>query len=268
MTRTEVQIISDGYIVTNDLSNGCVTTAKLNDFAITTGKIANQAVTASKLASDIQFFPAGGIVMWSGSEVSIPTGWVLCNGQNSTPDLRDRFIVGAGSGGSYTVGTLGGANSVQLNENQLPSHTHTMANAGSHAHTGTTSGDGSHSHSGDTGNQSANHTHTGSTTNNGNHNHSYTLTLPQRGTSGGGARDGANPQGGTTGDGGSHSHSFTTNGASSDHSHSFTVGGGGHSHTVSINSAGDHSHTINSTGGGNAHENRPPFYALCFIMKS
>jgi hypothetical protein len=39
--------------------------------------------------------PSGVIVMWSGSIASIPTGWLLCNGANSTPDLRDRFIIGA-----------------------------------------------------------------------------------------------------------------------------------------------------------------------------
>ncbi|MCB4790702.1 MAG: hypothetical protein LHV68_02330 [Elusimicrobia bacterium] len=50
--------------------------------------------------------PAGSIIMWSGSVASIPSGWALCNGANGTPDLRDRFIVGAGS--SYSVGGVGG----------------------------------------------------------------------------------------------------------------------------------------------------------------
>lgn len=39
--------------------------------------------------------PSGVIVMWSGSIATIPSGWYLCNGANSTPDLRDRFIIGA-----------------------------------------------------------------------------------------------------------------------------------------------------------------------------
>lgn len=61
--------------------------------------------------------PAGGILLWSGSIGSIPAGYVLCNGNNSTPDLRDRFIVGAGS--TYAVDATGGsADSV------LPTHTH------------------------------------------------------------------------------------------------------------------------------------------------
>jgi hypothetical protein len=39
--------------------------------------------------------PSGAIVMWSGTVASIPQGWLLCDGQNGTPDLRDRFIKGA-----------------------------------------------------------------------------------------------------------------------------------------------------------------------------
>lgn len=42
-----------------------------------------------------KFFPSGLILMWKGSIASIPTGWALCDGNNDTPDLRDRFIVGA-----------------------------------------------------------------------------------------------------------------------------------------------------------------------------
>jgi hypothetical protein len=51
--------------------------------------------------------PSGVIVMWSGSIASIPSGWVLCDGTNSTPNLRDRFVIGAGS--SYAVGGTGGS---------------------------------------------------------------------------------------------------------------------------------------------------------------
>ncbi len=39
--------------------------------------------------------PKGVIVMWSGAIAAIPAGWVLCDGNSSTPDLRDKFIVGA-----------------------------------------------------------------------------------------------------------------------------------------------------------------------------
>lgn len=62
----------------------------------------------------------GIIVMWSGSTSDIPNGWVLCDGAGSTPDLRDRFIVGAGN--SYSVGNTGGSNGVTLTESQIPSY--------------------------------------------------------------------------------------------------------------------------------------------------
>jgi len=62
--------------------------------------------------------PTGVIVMWSGSIASVPSGWYLCDGNNSTPDLRNRFIVGAGS--TYSVaGTGGSADAIVV------SHTHT-----------------------------------------------------------------------------------------------------------------------------------------------
>lgn len=61
--------------------------------------------------------PTGAILLWSGSIGSIPAGFVLCNGNNGTPDLRDRFVVGAGT--TYAVNATGGsADSV------LPTHTH------------------------------------------------------------------------------------------------------------------------------------------------
>lgn len=48
----------------------------------------------------------GMIVLWSGAIVDIPDGWVLCDGDNGTPDLRNRFIVGAGD--TYAVDAAGG----------------------------------------------------------------------------------------------------------------------------------------------------------------
>ena len=56
----------------------------------------------------IESFVSGMILLWSGSTGSIPSGFVLCNGSNSTPDLRDRFVVGAGN--TYSVGATGGSN--------------------------------------------------------------------------------------------------------------------------------------------------------------
>jgi hypothetical protein len=63
--------------------------------------------------------PTGGIIIWSGSVGAIPSGWALCNGSNGTPDLRSRFVVGAGS--AYNVAATGGsANAVVV------SHTHSI----------------------------------------------------------------------------------------------------------------------------------------------
>jgi len=50
----------------------------------------------------------GIICLWFGSIANIPSGWILCNGANDTPDLRDRFVIGAGS--TYNPGDTGGAN--------------------------------------------------------------------------------------------------------------------------------------------------------------
>jgi hypothetical protein len=211
------------------------------------------AVDGSALTG-IEGVPSGIIALWSGSTASIPSGWVICDGNNSTPDLRDRFIVGAGS--TYAVDATGGSNTVTLAESEMPGHTHTIS--------GNTSTTGAHTHtlSGNTGN-SGNHTHTGSTSNTGNHSHNVPVgssaaggfnTPPAPGVSASGNQGTSNT--------GAHSHNLTIN------------GGGDHSHTLSGNaaSAGDHSHTLSataaSTGGGGAHENRPPYYALAYIMKT
>ena len=67
--------------------------------------------------------PAGLISMWSGSIGSIPSGWYLCDGSNGTPNLTDRFIIGAGS--TYAVNGTGGASTATLVTANLPAHTHT-----------------------------------------------------------------------------------------------------------------------------------------------
>jgi microcystin-dependent protein len=76
--------------------------------------------------------PSGVIMLWSGATDAIPTGYVICDGNNSTPDLRDRFVVGAGStysvdatGGSATVTPSGTNAGTALSESQLPAHNHT-----------------------------------------------------------------------------------------------------------------------------------------------
>jgi hypothetical protein len=82
-------------------------------------------------------FVAGMIMLWSGSSASIPSGWLLCDGSSSTPDLRNRFVVGATS--TYAVGATGGsADAIVV------SHTHTATvNDSGHSHTTTSTEAGS-----------------------------------------------------------------------------------------------------------------------------
>lgn len=76
--------------------------------------------------------PAGCILLWSGSIGSIPGGWALCNGTNGTPDLRDKFIVGAGS--TYAVdGTGGSADAIVVSHNHTATSTSVVTDPG-HVH--------------------------------------------------------------------------------------------------------------------------------------
>jgi hypothetical protein len=86
------------------------------------------ATTAFATAAASAAFPLGGIILWSGSVAAIPATWQLCNGTNGTPDLRDKFVVGAGS--AYAVNATGGsANAVVVSH----THTATVVDPG-HAH--------------------------------------------------------------------------------------------------------------------------------------
>lgn len=100
-----------------------------------TTQIATTEYTVAEIDDRIQTqLPAGVICMWSGSTATIPAGWYLCDGTFGTPNLTDRFVVGAGD--TYSPGATGGNNSVTLTTTELPAHTHT----------GTTDSDGSHDH--------------------------------------------------------------------------------------------------------------------------
>ena len=70
--------------------------------------------------------PIGGIILWSGSTGSVPDGWALCNGSNGTPNLQDKFVVGAGSG--YAVGAAGGSADAVVVSHTHPAGTLSGAN--------------------------------------------------------------------------------------------------------------------------------------------
>ena len=135
-------------------------------------------------------FVSGMIILWSGSSASIPSGWLLCDGSSSTPDLRNRFVVGAGS--TYAVGATGGsADAIVV------SHTHTINDSG-------------HTHTSD---YESNQSYFAGTFNGANPKQSGTITTPATNSS-----------------------------------------------TTGI--------TLNSTGSSGTNANLPPYYALCYIMKS
>jgi hypothetical protein len=85
-------------------------------------------------------FPSGGIIMWSGTIATIPSGWYLCNGSNSTPDLRNRFIIGAfqdTSSVAYTTVTGADTQTGGTKDAITVSHTHTATSTvtdSGHAH--------------------------------------------------------------------------------------------------------------------------------------
>ena len=135
------------------------------------------AIDGSNLTG-IQGIPTGMIMIWSGAANAIPSGFTLCDGNNSTPDLRDRFVVGAQN--SYSVGATGGSNTVTLTVSQIPSHNHSVT---------------------------------------------FPITAPQGGIP------------------------------------SNNVFGCNHS-------SSGMTRTSSSVGGGGSHENRPPYYALCYVMKT
>lgn len=221
--------------------------------------------------------PSGTIVMWSGT--IIPQGWGLCDGnwynpQNhndtgttrttnrniQTPDLRGRFIVGYDSGNpdynspgnlstnsdTKTAGNQGGETRHQLTSAEMPSHAHSIS-SNSHSHPVSLSG--------------------------GNHNHAFTRSTLRTVVAGEHGYEGEAPDGipgpgltyssgndfdnGGNDDGRDYTSSTINNG---------TINGGAHTHSGNTN-ASSHSHTAGNTGGNGYHENRPPFYALAYIMK-
>ena len=89
-------------------------------------------LTAGSYAGDgsaltgIESFVTGMIILWSGAANAIPTGFVLCDGNNNTPNLSGRFVVGYdASNNDYDVNDTGGSESVTLTVIQIPAHTHT-----------------------------------------------------------------------------------------------------------------------------------------------
>ena len=168
--------------------------------------------TIATLEDVVAAMPGGVIVQWSGTVDTIPAGWALCDGANGTPNLTDKFVIGAGS--SYNVGAQGGSASSTTNS------------AGSHSHTGSvTISIGSTTLSE---NQMPSHEHM-----DGYRSYPYDSPAWGTGSNNGNFRAatsssdmGGNPWSSTTGGGGSHTHSGSGSFDSMDSA-------GSHSHSVS-----------------------------------
>ena len=91
------------------------------------------ATTAYVISNGV---PQGGIIMWSGLIVNIPGGWYLCNGSNGTPDLRNRFIIGATLDDTVAKTSVTGSNTQTggSKDSVVVAHTHTATDSG-HSHT-------------------------------------------------------------------------------------------------------------------------------------
>ena len=122
---TELTAIASAISSKADLNSPALTgtpTAPTASAATNTTQI---ATTAFVLANSI---PSGLISMWSGTIATIPTGWVLCNGSNSTPDLRNKFVIGAhtdSAGVAYSTVTGSNTQTGGTKDAIVVSHTHT-----------------------------------------------------------------------------------------------------------------------------------------------
>jgi hypothetical protein len=117
-------LVSSGTV---DITGGF----KLDGSAGTSGQVLVSAGSGNTPTWGASFV-AGMIILWSGSSATIPTGWLLCDGSSSTPDLRNRFVVGATS--TYAVGATGGsADAIVVSHTHTatvtdPGHVHPFAN--------------------------------------------------------------------------------------------------------------------------------------------
>lgn len=161
---------------------------------------------------------------------------------------QGRVLIGAGT--AHPAGEEGGAETVTLTENQIPSHTHTMNSAGSHSHGGTAEDAGSHNHSRGTMNIVGKAT---------NANDTGLINTDYSGITSGAFEKGTSySRVPNTVAGNSKALNFD---ASNDWTGS-TSSNGSHSHSLDIDSAGSHIHTINSKGGGQAHSNMQPYLSV------
>jgi microcystin-dependent protein len=89
----------------------------------------NMVLTTEKGDLGSIAFPRGMIVIWNGLATSVPSGWALCDGNNGTPNLKGRFVLGVDDNNDKyrTVGvSAGGTETNTLTVAQLPAHNHSF----------------------------------------------------------------------------------------------------------------------------------------------
>ena len=189
----------------------------------------NTATTTGVRALIDLMMPYGTIILWAGSIAQIPVGWWLCNGTNSTPNLADRFVLGAHAGRApgAAAGSFAAVTDAQ----------------GVHVHGGATKGTVL------TEAMIAAHLHAGQTTSNGWHDHAMPLSAGQ------GPGDPGNSTYFTAMNPGARVE------ASGDHVHNFTTDlrGGNAAHTHDLWADGSHAHNVSIV---------PPYFALCYLMRN
>lgn len=132
---TELTAVASAISSKADLNSPALTGTPTAPTAAANTNTTQLATCAFVLANAI---PSGLISMWSGTIATIPSGWVLCNGSNGTPDLRNRFVIGAHSdatGVAYTTVTGSNTQSGGSKDAIVVSHTHTATvNDPGHSH--------------------------------------------------------------------------------------------------------------------------------------
>ena len=203
-----------------------------NAALLNTGTIPDARLSSSSL------FVAGMIMMWSGTISNIPSGWELCDGNNGTPDLRNKFVIGANadSGGSAKTNVTGSATQtggskdaiLKAHSHTINNHTHTINN---HTHSFTTGGGGSHTHN----------------------------LLYDHGSFGGSSGAVTPRSGNTPVTPGISGRVSTQN----NHTHSGTTGNPSNRGTGNPSNRG-----TDEQGESGTNKNLPPYYALAYIMKT
>lgn len=235
--------LQDDSINSDAIGTEAVVTSKFASSALSGGHFQDASITAEKLAEAL--FVTDGIIMWP--DPVVPDGWVVCDGTNDTPDLRNCFL-------TFTDAGPGGQNIINLN------------NSGEHTHSGTTDSAGLHNH-GNTGlhalqgNEIPPHRHQLINSNNSDGGWTaQTNAFAVFGYAGSHETYRLGPAGGEPNVGFT-SLPLTSSGApiSTGQGHSHPISNDGlHSHTINIVSNGAHSHTLDV---------RPKYIVLKFIKK-